>query len=85
MSSRFIVGVDLGTTNCAIAVRDTAAPDEAARIDVQEIAQLVNPGEVAARPLLPSFLYLPGELDFPAGTTALPWSARGAGWTRSWA
>lgn len=25
--------------------------------------------------LLPSFLYIPGERDFPAGTTALPWDA----------
>jgi hypothetical protein len=33
----------------------------------------VNPGEVAARTLLPSFLYAPGEMDFPAGSLALPW------------
>ena len=35
--------------------------------------QLVNPHEVAARSLLPSFLYLPGEVDFPAGSLTLPW------------
>ena len=33
----------------------------------------MNPGEVAARTLLPSFLYAPGELDFPPGSLALPW------------
>src|SRR5581483_4510585 len=33
----------------------------------------VAPAEVAARPLLPSFLYLPGPHDLPAGATALPW------------
>ena len=42
----------------------------------QEIPQLVNPGEVAPRTLLPSFLYAPGELDFPAGSIALPWDAQ---------
>ncbi len=31
------------------------------------------PVRCSARPLLPSFLYLPGEMDFPAGSTALPW------------
>jgi molecular chaperone DnaK (HSP70) len=38
-----------------------------------EVPQLVNPGEVRDQPLLPSFLYLPGSSDFPAGSTALPW------------
>ncbi len=35
--------------------------------------QLVNPGEVRDEPLLPSFLYIPGTADFPAGSTKLPW------------
>ena len=39
------------------------------------IPQLVNPGEVRDEDLLPSFLYLPGATDFPAGTLALPWDA----------
>ena len=39
------------------------------------IPQLVNPGEVREEALLPSFLYLPGAADFPAGTLALPWDA----------
>jgi molecular chaperone DnaK (HSP70) len=38
-----------------------------------EVPQLVSPGEVAPRRLLPSFLFLPGPRDFAAGTTALPW------------
>ena len=63
MTGRFIVGLDLGTTNCALASRDASAPDAQARIDVQPIPQLVNPGEVAPRPLLPSFLYVPGDVD----------------------
>src|SRR5207237_3005235 len=37
------------------------------------IPQLVAPGEVKDRPLLPSFLYLPGPHDLPPGATSLPW------------
>jgi hypothetical protein len=70
---RFIVGIDLGTTNTALARFDTAAPEDAASINVETIAQLTNPNEVEERTLLPSFLYVPGELDFPKGALALPW------------
>ncbi|MBX3009880.1 MAG: Hsp70 family protein [Caldilineaceae bacterium] len=38
------------------------------------IPQLIAAGEVARRPMLPSFLYLPGAYDLPAGSTALPWA-----------
>ena len=40
---------------------------------MQEIPQLLNPGEPGHRGLLPSFLYIPGDIDFPAGSLALPW------------
>jgi hypothetical protein len=73
VNPRFVVGIDLGTTNSALAWLDTAAAEEQARVTLQQIPQLVGPGEVAPRSLLPSFLYLPGELDFPPGSTALPW------------
>ena len=33
----------------------------------------MNPNEVGDRTLLPSFLYIPGEVDFPKGSLALPW------------
>ena len=73
MNSRYVVGIDLGTTNCALAWLDTEEPDERARVTLQDLPQLVSPGEVAPRRLLPSFLYVPGPADFPAGSTALPW------------
>jgi molecular chaperone DnaK (HSP70) len=72
---RFVVGIDLGTTNCALALIDASTVDEAAEVRLQEIPQLVSVGEVARRTLLPSFVYVPGEMDFPAGSTALPWDA----------
>ena len=72
MAAKYIVGIDLGTTNSALA-RCDADTEEDSRIDVLGIPQLVNPSEVAERTLLPSFLYIPGEFDFPRGSTALPW------------
>jgi len=73
LDTRYTVGIDLGTTNSALAYCEAAAAEEDGRIGVQGIPQLVNPNEVAERTLLPSFLYLPGDLDFPKGSLALPW------------
>ena len=70
MESEFIVGIDLGTTNSALSY--CAAADESGQIAVENIPQLANPNEVANRTLLPSFLYIPGEVDFPAGSLGLP-------------
>ncbi len=73
MDARYIVGIDLGTTNSAFASTEIPTGDELPSIDVVAIPQVANPSEVAALPLLPSFLFVAGELDFPAGSTALPW------------
>ena len=78
MHHRFVVGIDLGTTNSALAWVDASRPEDEAEVAVTPIPQLVNPGEVAHRSLLPSFMYLPGTIDFPAGSTALPWDAHPA-------
>ena len=73
MAAKYIVGIDLGTTNSALARCSATATEEESRIEVRSIPQLVNPNEVAERTLLPSFLYIPGEFDFPKGSLALPW------------
>ena len=72
MDSQFIVGIDLGTTNSALSY--CKAADESGQIAVENIPQLANPNEVTNRTLLPSFLYVPGELDFAAGSLGLPWN-----------
>src|SRR5207245_11658482 len=38
------------------------------------VPQVVQPGVVEERPLLPSFLYLPGPNELPAGSLRLPWA-----------
>src|SRR5688572_8275617 len=71
--SRFVVGIDLGTTNSAICYFDTGAGDKAA-LQHLKIPQVVQPGVVEERLLLPSFLYLPGPNEQPAGSLNLPWA-----------
>jgi molecular chaperone DnaK (HSP70) len=71
--SRYVVGIDLGTTNSALAYVDTTAGDDAP-IVLFSVPQIVAPGDVAERPLLPSFLYLPGAGEQPAGALKLPWT-----------
>ncbi|HVY46140.1 MAG TPA: Hsp70 family protein, partial [Minicystis sp.] len=69
--ARFVVGIDLGTTNTVVAL---APADGSAAPRVLDLAQLVTTGEIEARPLLPSALHaaLPGEaLADPWGDA--PW------------
>lgn len=71
--ARYSIGIDLGTTNCALAaVEMVKRKNDVLPIPV---VQLVAPGDVDAKPLLPSFLYLPSEHELPAGAAALPWDA----------
>ena len=75
MAAKYIVGIDLGTTNSALAYCDATAAQEESGIEVRSIPQLVNANEVAERTLLPSFLYIPSDFDFPKGSLALPWES----------
>ena len=77
-SSRFVVGIDLGTTNSALSYVDTSESTEDRPAPVRSLPapQLVGAGDVAERPVLPSFLYLPGEKEFPAGALDLPWKKK---------
>jgi molecular chaperone DnaK (HSP70) len=70
---RYAVGIDLGTSNTAIAFADLEAKDPGASVEIFPVPQLVAAGEATARPLLPSHLYLPGEHELPQGALSLPW------------
>jgi molecular chaperone DnaK (HSP70) len=69
--ARYLIGIDLGTTNSAVAYVDSRAADP--RVRVFDVAQLIAPGDVAPRRQLPSFVYLAGEIDLAPHETALPW------------
>ena len=78
MPSRYLIGIDLGTTNSVVAYIDT-------RVDAQEVAdagslihvfpvpQLVEHGEVRTLPALPSFLYFPTADELSAGAVSATW------------
>lgn len=58
-SSQYLVGIDLGTTHTVVAY--LSKEQSAQHIKIFAIEQLIAPGEVAARPLLPSVRYHPAE------------------------
>ncbi|GAC1463952.1 MAG: Hsp70 family protein [Isosphaeraceae bacterium] len=75
--SRYVVGIDLGTTNCALAYADTSesTSDTPAPLRTFPVPQLVGVNDVAERAVLPSFLYLPAAKEFPQGALDLPWKS----------
>lgn len=74
---RYIVGIDLGTTNSAVAYVDLSRKEPERRgIHFLDIPQLIAPGEVGRRPILPSFLYLPGPYELPEESIELPWAPK---------
>jgi molecular chaperone DnaK (HSP70) len=74
--SRFVVGLDLGTTNSALAYVDTEELPR--RIHTFAVPQVVAPGQIEARDTLPSFHYQPAAGEFPAGSIQLPWQTSDA-------
>jgi molecular chaperone DnaK (HSP70) len=76
-SAKLSVGIDLGTTNCALAAVELEGgkfvPADAASWSV---SQVVHANEIKAQPLLPSFLYVPGEHELPEGAVDLPWAKK---------
>ncbi len=70
--ARYLVGIDLGTTHTVVALRPIDGPGPAVPA-LFEIEQLVAPGEVGRRPLLPSLRYHPGAEEVAPDDVALPW------------
>ncbi len=70
--SRYIVGIDLGTTHTVVAYVDTRR-GAGATIEELSIDQLVAPGEIDARPLLHSLRYHPSAAELTADDRQLPW------------
>lgn len=77
--ARYSIGIDLGTTNSAASYfeldRSSPRGREQAMLAIPQVTAL---GVVEARPLLPSFLYLPNAQEFPAGAIGLPWDEKQA-------
>ncbi len=72
--SKFSVGIDLGTTHCAVSYFELDAGKARGRQQsIMAIPQLTAVGTLEERELLPSFLYLAKAGEFPPGSLALPW------------
>src|SRR5438067_470845 len=69
MTKRFSLGIDLGTTNCAIALSDL----EADQTEVLQVTQILAPNRIGERPTFPSTLYIPHRDEFPENSFPLPW------------
>ena len=71
---RYAVGIDLGTTHCALSFVDSDKSEGENIVQgLVSIPQLIGPGSVEARPLLPSCLYLPHPDELKAADLGLPW------------
>jgi molecular chaperone DnaK (HSP70) len=71
---RYIVGIDLGTTNSAVSYVDLQAQGSQARkIQLFPVPQMTGAGEVTRLSVLPSFLYIPGEYDIPKESLNTEW------------
>ncbi|MFD2113341.1 Hsp70 family protein [Thiorhodococcus fuscus] len=71
---RFAIGIDLGTTHCALSFVDSHTSEGENIVQAMlSIPQLVSAGAVESRPLLPSFLYLPHQDEFKQSDLGLPW------------
>ncbi len=75
MPKNYVLGIDLGTTNCVVAYAPLAG--ESPEIQLLPIPQLVAPRTVEDRPLLPSFVYLPRDHEVGEGVFDLPWRKPG--------
>src|SRR4051812_4542868 len=69
MQARFSLGIDLGTSNCAMAATDL----ETDRTEVLSVTQILGANQSGERPTLASALYLPHPDEFPAGSFVTPW------------
>ncbi len=75
----YVIGIDLGTTNCAVSSVDLSPDNPDRHIHVIDVPQLSGPGEISPLQILPSSLYLPGEHEIQKKAMALPWKSHGPG------
>jgi len=72
--SRYLIGIDLGTSNSVVAYIDTETfAGGGPTIHVFPVPQLAGHGELRTLPTLPSFLYFPTKDELSAGTVSATW------------
>lgn len=88
---KYIIGIDLGTTNCAVSYADLKALNDEVKtglsdvvknsvskdlIKIFQVPQLTGHGEFTQNSVLPSFLYIPGQYDISQESLKHPWKKR---------
>jgi molecular chaperone DnaK (HSP70) len=72
MSTKFCLGIDLGTSNSAASIEEF----ESGRSSVVEVTQITAPNQIGEKPTLPSALYIPHPDEFPGDALRLPWTKK---------
>ncbi len=72
--AEYAIGIDLGTTHCALSSIAAGQPSDDAVPEPFPVLQVIAAGETSPQLLLPSFVYMPAEGEFPQGALALPWA-----------
>ncbi len=70
MAEKYIIGIDMGTTNSAVTYKTIEEDDE---IHTLNIPQFVEHGQYEDKVLMPSFLYIPNEAEITLDDITLPW------------
>ncbi len=73
MNHQFSLGIDLGTSNSAIAMADV----DGGPAEIIELTQILGPNQIGEKPTLPSALYIPHPKEFPKDAFPLPWQTAG--------
>jgi molecular chaperone DnaK (HSP70) len=73
--ARFSLGIDLGTSNSAVAVEDF----ETGHTAIVEITQLLGLNRIGEKPTLPSAIYIPHPEEYPEDQLRLPWQEKSSG------
>jgi len=71
MSLQFSLGIDLGTSNSAVAIAGFGGGQP----DIVDISQILAPNQIGELPVLASALYIRHPQEFPADAVRVPWAA----------
>ncbi|RIK73834.1 MAG: Hsp70 family protein [Planctomycetota bacterium] len=71
MTAKYVLGIDLGTTNSVLAY--AALDAKPPQVELLAVPQLAAAGTVEDRLSLPSFLYVAPEHEASSGALSLPW------------
>lgn len=71
--TRYVVGIDLGTTNTALSYVDRRSGRKAREVRAFDVPQLSQPGLVEDLRTLPSSIYVRGEHELSDDQVKLPW------------